>query len=74
MLYFVIQKKKNGDVWDNNVHVKNTLNEALHQFHAFMSTYAYGQAENVTYAACSVQSSNGSIIKNEIDNRNFEVE
>lgn len=71
MAFFVNQKKHNisNDTWDNNCHVKETLNEAYHQFHAFMSTYAYGQDSNVDFASCSVEALDGSISKNEVDNR-----
>ena len=69
-MFFVIQKKKTtAGAWNNNVHVKETLNEALHQFHAFMSTYAYGQDANLDYCACEVQTQDGRNIKSEIDDR-----
>lgn len=70
-MYFVNQKKhnKNNNTWDNNVPVKETLNEALHQFHAFMSTYAYGQDANLDYASCSVEQADGLIVKSEVDDR-----
>ena len=70
-MYFVVQKKHNSttDVWDNNVHVKETKDDALHQFHAFMSTYAYGQNPNLDYIAAEVQAEDGRSIKSEIDNR-----
>ena len=74
--YFVNQKKHNSQsgAWDNNCHVKNTENEAMHQFHAFMSTYGYGQDANIDYASCSVETMDGAIIKSEADNRMVESE
>lgn len=70
-MFFVNQKKhnKNTGAWDNNAHVKETLNAAMHQFHAFMSTYAYEQEASVDYASCSVEGVDGLVIKNEVDNR-----
>ena len=69
-MYFVIQKKHNtSGTWDNNVHVKETKDDALHQFHAFMSTYAYGQNPNLDYIAAEAQTEDGRSIKSEIDNR-----
>ena len=69
-MYFVIQKKHTANsAWDNNVHTKDTEGEALHQFHAFMSTYAYGQSGTLDYVACSVETDDGSVIKREIDDR-----
>lgn len=70
-MFFVIQKKHNktNDTWDNNVHSKTTLDEAFHQFHAFMSTYAYGQSANLDYCACAIEQDDGLIIKNEIDDK-----
>ena len=69
-MFFVVQKKHtaNGN-WDNNVHTKATENEAMHQYHAFMSTYGYGQSETLDYVACSVESDDGRLIRNEIDDR-----
>ena len=70
-MFFVNQKKHKGtnDSWDNNCHVKQTFNEAMHQFHAFMSTYAYEQDQTIDYASCSVERQDGAIIKNEVDDR-----
>ena len=72
---FVNQKyRKNGN-WVNNVHVKEaeTADEAVclakHQFHAFMSTYAYGQDEAIDYASCSVEDIYGVLLMQEVDNR-----
>ena len=70
-MFFVNQKRhnSNGNAWDSGIIVKETRDEALHQFHAFMSTYAYGQNVALDYIACSVESDDGLIIKNEIDDR-----
>ena len=69
--FFVNQKKHNGsnDSWDNNVHVKNSFAAAMHQFHAFMSTYGYEQDANIDYCACSVTNMAGVILKDEVDKR-----
>lgn len=68
--FFVNQKKHaaNGS-WDNNVHVKDTYEEAMHQFHAFLSTYGYGQSAGIDYCSCSVENIQGVIIRNEVDDR-----
>lgn len=70
-MFFVNQKKhnKNTNTWDNVAHVKDTKEAAMHQFHAFMSTYAYTQDAAIDYASCSVEGEDGLIIKNEVDNR-----
>lgn len=70
-MYFVNQKKhkSTNDTWDNNCHVKETLNEAMHQFHAFMSTYGYAQDATIDYTSCSVESMDGAITKSEVDDR-----
>lgn len=70
-MFFVVQKKHtaNGN-WDNNVHVKETRDEAFHQFHAFMSTYGYGQVNTLDYVACSVEADDGhTIFGPEVDDR-----
>lgn len=69
-MYFVDQKQhKTNDSWVNNTHVKATLNEAMHQYHAFLSTYGYGQDATVDYVSCEVGDENGMVIRNEVDNR-----
>jgi len=69
-MFFVDQKMhKTNDTWVNNTHVKATFNEAMHQFHAFMSTNGYGQDASVDFVACEVEEANGMIIKSEVDNR-----
>ena len=76
---FVNQKyhETNGN-WTNNVHVKEgeTVDEALmkakHQFHAFMSTYGYGETpsgKQIDYVSCSVEDVSGLLIMQEVDNR-----
>ena len=67
---FVVQIKRsvNGD-YSNNVHTKATEDEALHQFHAFLSTYAYGNDPNVDYCACYVYRMDGSCVEWKVVNR-----
>lgn len=63
MIYFVIQKRhEKSGTWLNNIHVKDTYDEAMHQFHAFMSTYAYGQTATCDYIACSIENSYGTVL------------
>ena len=70
MKYFVIQIKRNTEgTYTNNVHTKNDKGEALHQFHAFMSTYGYGQDPNVDYCACYVIDSTGVRYEWKVDDR-----
>ena len=70
--YFVVQiLKKNGN-FTNNVHVKDNADAAMHQYHAFMSTYAYGQDAQAEYAACYVIAPEGAIIEWKIDDRTSE--
>ena len=74
-MYFVNQKKhRAGGAWDNNVHTKDTLDAAMHQFHAFMSTYAYGQDANLDYVSCSVEAQDGRIIHGPEVDDNIEPE
>ena len=76
MLYFVNQKMRKNGTWVNNVHVKEAETDegalylAKHQFHAFMSTYAYNADKTVDYASCSVESESGlTVLGPEVDNR-----
>lgn len=67
--FFVNQKYRKNGSWVTNVHVKKSRDEAMHQFHAFMSTYAYGNGLGVDYSSCSVEEMDGHIIKQEVDDR-----
>ena len=69
--YFVNQKKHNSqtDAWDNNAHTKDTQPEAMHQYFAFLSTYAYGYGANIDYVSCSVETIDGAIIISHVDDR-----
>ena len=71
MVFFVNQKKHNSSTgnWDNNCAVKQTMEEAYHQFHAFMSTYGYGFGDSIDYCSCSVEAMDGCIYKSEVDDR-----
>lgn len=70
-MFFVIQKKHKSasDTLENGVINKSTENEAKHQFHAFMSTYAYGQDQTCDYLACSVENDEDGVLMKEIDDR-----
>ncbi len=69
-MFFVNQKKhKVNGTWENGSIVKETKDEAMHQYYAFMSTYAYGQDATVDYTSASVETETGAIIINAVDNR-----
>ena len=53
---------------------KETLNEAKHQFHNVMNTYAYGQNENYNYVMCEVKAMDGRTVMIEVDDRRPEPE
>ena len=68
-MYFVVQKKHGAGGWDSGVVTKDSEGEAMHQFHAFLSTYAYGQSDALDYVACSVETDDGRTVRSEIDDR-----
>ena len=69
-MFFVNQKKHTtSGNWDCGSIPKNSRDEAMHQFHAFLSTYGYGQNAELDYVSCSVEEDNGIVIKSEIDDR-----
>ena len=69
MLYFVIRKKHNATGWDNSVLVADSLDDAMHLYHAYLSTYAYGQSTSLDYISAEVETEDGRFIKSEIDDR-----
>ena len=69
-MFFVNQKRHNPNgTWTNTTHVKDTEYEAIHQFHAFMSTYGYGYSEVDDYVACSMEDEHGNQMRVEVDDR-----
>ena len=48
---------------------KESETEAKHQFHAVMSTYAYGQNENYNFVMCQIVATDGRVIMGEVDDR-----
>lgn len=73
-MYFVIRKKHNVSGWDNTVVTSQSKDDALHLFHAFMSTYAYGQSSTLDYVSCSVENDDGVVIMREVDDKRGEAE
>lgn len=70
--YFVNQRKhnKNTGKWDNAIVVKDNREDAMHQYHAFMSTYAYGVKPEYDYIGIEITDLYGNpLIRPEIDNR-----
>ena len=75
--YFVVQILHINNAWNNNIHVKDTEDAALHQKAAFESTYMHGQeyGGNVAdYSAVYVIDPNGAIISWLVDNRTAQPE
>ena len=70
-MYFVMRYLgRNDGVFVLDGFQKETLNEAKHQFHNVMNTYAYGQNENYNFVMCEVKALNGNIIVGpEVDDR-----
>ena len=48
---------------------KATEDEARHQFHAVMSTYAYEQNQSYNFVMCEVKAMDGRSIMLEVDDR-----
>ena len=67
--YFVVQILRRNGTFSNNVHVKENVNAAMHQYCAFLSTYAFEQDGSVDYAACYVIAPGGGVIEWKVDDR-----
>lgn len=53
---------------------KETENEAKHQFHNVMNTYAYGQNENYNFVMCEIKAMDGRTVMIEVDDRREQPE
>jgi hypothetical protein len=69
-MYFVMRYLgRNDGVFVLDGFQKETLNEAKHQFHNVMNTYAYGQNENYNFVMCEVKAMDGRTVMLEVDDR-----
>lgn len=48
---------------------QDTLENAKHQFHQIMTTYAYGANENYNYVMCEIKATDGRTVMLEVDDR-----
>lgn len=64
-MYFTIyiRHKVSDGSYSNNVFTYNTMDEALHQFYATMSTY--GMDDTYDYVRCFVMDENGATLRND---------
>lgn len=53
---------------------KATEDEAKHQFHNVINTYAYGQNENYDFVMCEIKAMDGRTIMIEVDDRREQPE
>ena len=46
--------KDNTEIWEKGIVIKNTPDEALQSFHAYLGAYAYGHEVGTDYVCCEV--------------------
>lgn len=46
--------KDNAEIWEKGIVIKNTSDEALQSFHAYLGAYAYGHEVGTDYVCCEV--------------------
>ena len=71
-MFFIIQKRHEieSGKWNNAVITRETEDEALLQLYGYMFTYSHGKGDPaLDYVSCAIQTIDGRITKNEIDNR-----
>lgn len=77
---FLVQIKRTNGVYEKGVVIKNeatidaAINAAKQSYHAYFGAYGYGHDSNTDYVCCVIVLDDGSIIKNEIDDRRTNAE
>lgn len=60
--YFLHQIKHTGGAYEKGIVIKDTLNDALQSFHAYLGAYAYGHDNATDMVSCLITDSNGAIV------------
>ena len=70
-MYFVLRILRNAstEAYSSEIFTYDNLNQAKHQFHQVLATYAYGNNANYDYVVCEIKAQDGRIVQNEVDNR-----
>ena len=61
--YFLMQTKRTGGTFDKGVVVKDTMDDALQGYHAYLGAYAFGHDEATDYVFAAVFDQTGLMIE-----------
>lgn len=64
-MYYLHQIKRAGTTVDKGIVTKETLDDALQSYHAYMGAYAYGHDTNIEFVHCMITSESNQIDVND---------
>jgi len=64
-MYYLHQIKRSGTTVDKGIVVKETLDDALQSYHAYMGAYGYGKDKNVDFVHCMITNESNQIDVND---------
>ena len=67
--YFLVQIKRTNGVIEKGVVVKDTINEALQSYFAYLGAYGYGKDSATDYVCVSILNGAGLQIEGRVDDR-----
>lgn len=62
---FLVQIKRTNGVIEKGVVVKDTYNDALQGYHAYLGAYAYGHDASTDYVAVFIMNASGLLLNHE---------
>ena len=64
-MFFLHQIKHTGENYDKGIVVKNTLEDALQGYHAYLGAYAYGHDATTDFVSAMITNEDGAVLMNE---------
>ena len=58
-IFILTQVKRTNGTVEKGCVIKNTLDEVLQSYHAYLGAYGYGHDNNTDYVLCEVMDMNG---------------
>lgn len=67
--YFLVQVKRTNGTIEKGCVVKDTLNDALQSYFAYLGAYGYGHDPNTDYVMVAIINEKGIHLEGRVDNR-----
>ena len=61
-MFFLHQIKKTNSEYEKGIVIKNSFDDALQSYHAYMGAYAYNHDNNTTFVLAMVTDASGAVL------------